>query len=110
VHDADCGADTRSRFFHYVMGPLLSSRSKKRELRIDNSDSMRRLSHSINESVPGSLSILHYEKSQNLARVQNTCLTPNSAQEIQIYLLYLDDILLSFANRIYSVALTIRGR
>jgi hypothetical protein len=69
---------------------------------------MRRVSHSINESVPGSLSILHYEESENLARVQNTRLTPNSAQEIQIYLLYLDDILLSFANSIHSVGLSLR--
>ena len=90
------------------MGPLLSSRSKQRELAFDNSDSMRRLSHSINESVLGSLSILHYEKSEDLARVQNTRLTPNSAQEIQIYLLYLDDILLSFANSIHSFGLSLR--
>ena len=92
------------------MGPLSSSRSKKRELPIDNSDSMRRVSHSINESILGSLSILYYEESENLARVQNPSLTPNSAQEIQIYLLYLDDILLSSAYSFHSVALCIRGR
>ena len=70
---------------------------------------MHRISNSIDESVPVPLYILHDEESEDLARVQDTRLTPKLAQEIQIYLLHLDDILLSFVAGINCVDATVQG-
>jgi hypothetical protein len=70
---------------------------------------MHRISNSIDESVPVPLYILHDEESEDLARVQDTRLTPKLAQEIQIYLLHLDDILLSFVASINCVDATVQG-
>ena len=59
------------------------------------------------QSVPISLYILHDEESQDLARVQDTSSTLNQAQEIQIYLLNLDDFLLSVTNSIRGIESTV---
>lgn len=59
------------------------------------------------QSVPISLYILHDEESQDLARVQDTRLAPDQSQEIQIYLLNLDDFLLSVTNSIRGIESTV---
>jgi hypothetical protein len=106
--DADCGAGACSNIFHHDMGLYIAIRSEGCRLSIDNSDSMHRVTNCIDQSVPVSLYFLHDEESQDLARVQDTCLTAKPAQEIQIYLLYLDDILLSPAIGIYCIGATIQ--
>ena len=64
---------------------------------------MRWVTNCIDQSVPVSLYILHDEESQDLARVQDARLTPKPAQEVQIYLLHLNDFLLSIAIGICCV-------
>ena len=68
---------------------------------------MRWVTNCIDQSVPVSLYILHDEESQDLARVQDTRLAPDQSQEIQIYLLNLDDFLLSFTNSIRGIESTV---
>lgn len=59
------------------------------------------------ESVSISLYILHDEESQDLAWMQDTRSTLDQAQEIQIYLLNLDDFLLSVTNSIRGIESTV---
>ena len=68
---------------------------------------MRWITNRTDQSFSFSLYILHDEESQDLARVQDTRSTPDQAQEIQIYLLNLDDFLLSVTNSIRGIESTV---
>lgn len=68
---------------------------------------MHWVSNHPDESVPVSLHILHDEEGKNLARVQDACAALKIAQEIQVYLLHFNDILLSIAELIRSFEIAI---